>query len=621
MGTRNIRIALGLVSGFLTALVWLLPLGCTHGKGIQMDANVEASQDSARVEALRSLLVSGHGRSLLPEFDVADPAALRATPMGQAALAWALTGDAATEMPATTYSRYRQFQATGDRQGYQKPYFDKRAFLTQAVIADWLEGSGARLERITDLIWSICEETTWVVPAHEGAPWHIDLFAAETAVDLALILHIMGDALPQEVRDRVQIEVKRRILDPYLEYATQYWWSFGRNNWTGVCAGSVGQTFLLMEADPERQTQAIATVMDQLGRFIEKGFEEDGGCLEGVGYWGYGLSQHVAFAEMLRSRTDGAIDLLVEDKIRAIAQYPGAVYLGHGRFATFSDATSTSDIYPFVTARIADRTGVETLRALAGDVPDWRTSTVLRNVLWDGARPAQPPALTDVLLPISGVVRLVKVIDGREWVLAAKAGSNAEPHNHNDVGSFLLSVDGEVVLCDPGRGLYTRQYFGKERYDNIFANSYGHSVPRIGGRLQPTGATFRGTLEKAEGQAVVIEMAKAYDAPDLKSLKRTLTLTDQGLEIADAFLFDGAGEEIEETLMTWNAVETSGHTATVRTEKSAFALTCDSGSLAVEELTEACKANQSSGLLRRITSTLPAAPERTVRFTCTAGTP
>ena len=44
---------------------------------------------------------------------------------------------------------------------------------------------------------------------------------------------------------------------------------------------------------------------------------------------------------------------------------------------------------------------------------------------------------------------------------AIKVGHNGEPHNHNDVGSFLNVVNEEQLICDLGAGEYTAEYFGK----------------------------------------------------------------------------------------------------------------------------------------------------------------
>ena len=83
-----------------------------------------------------------------------------------------------------------------------------------------------------------------------------------------------------------------------------------------------------------------------------------------------------------------------------------------------------------------------------------------------------------------GVAKLTgRTAGGAPVVLAAKAGHNAENHNQNDVGSFVLHVDGESLIREPGRGLYSRDYFSPRRYENVFANSFGHSVPRVGGQL------------------------------------------------------------------------------------------------------------------------------------------
>ena len=44
-------------------------------------------------------------------------------------------------------------------------------------------------------------------------------------------------------------------------------------------------------------------------------------------------------------------------------------------------------------------------------------------------------------------------------ILVAKGGHNGESHNHNDVGSFMLYVDGEPVILDAGNMTYTAKTF------------------------------------------------------------------------------------------------------------------------------------------------------------------
>ena len=69
--------------------------------------------------------------------------------------------------------------------------------------------------------------------------------------------------------------------------------------------------------------------------------------------------------------------------------------------------------------------------------------------------------------------------DPNTLTLAAKGGHNAEMHNQNDVGSIIVHVNGESVIAEIGRGRYTKDYFGPERYDHLANSSLGHSVPVV----------------------------------------------------------------------------------------------------------------------------------------------
>ncbi|CAG2183336.1 unnamed protein product, partial [Oppiella nova] len=61
--------------------------------------------------------------------------------------------------------------------------------------------------------------------------------------------------------------------------------------------------------------------------------------------------------------------------------------------------------------------------------------------------------------------------------LGAKAGTNDESHNHNDVGNFVLYVNGLPALIDIGVGTYTKDTFGPHRYDIWTMQSQWHNTP------------------------------------------------------------------------------------------------------------------------------------------------
>jgi len=594
-------------------LVLSISIGAVACQHSAMERKPQMQSESS-AQKLRKILEAQPAANLLPELASRTPGEWSVTPVGAQLLASSREAATVATMPETTYTRYRLFKTIGERAPYDRPYGEKRSLLSREVLAAWLDADNSRIDRINDLVWDICEESTWVGPAHEKAEWHIDLYAAETAADLGYVLMLLGDRLPEEVRGRVKKEVNRRIFEPYLAHAHEYWWDSGRNNWTGVCAGSVGEAFLLFEDNIQRQAQALSIVLGQLDRFIRNAFEADGGCLEGIGYWNYGLLHYVCFAEMLRVRTGGAIDLLSNDKVRAIAAYPLAVVIGKDTYASFSDAREHASVRPFLAARLSERTGITGLRALVEDAGGGRLGEALRDLSWwDGTRP-EMPKLDNSFLPVSGLARLVGNAGEHTVVLAVKAGHNAESHNHNDVGSFVLAVDDTVYLCDPGAGVYNAAYFGPKRYENVFANSYGHSVPRIGGTLQPAGQEYCGTMQKTGDKSISISFEKAYAVPSLKTAMRSIEIHGGEVILQDSFTFEGETREVEEAFMTWNPVEIGGNVARVTTDKGTLEIRAENGTFTSERLEKACKANKKEGVLTRIAGAYPASTQIKARF-------
>lgn len=593
------------------SLIVVFAASCQHAP---MPAGPNAMPAAAPTLNLRQILETHPAVDLLPELSARTPAQWAETRTGVALLKTAKRAAEVTAIPETTYTRYRMFKTVGERAPYDQEHGKKRSLLRNEVIVAWLTGDNSRIDWINDLIWSICEETTWVGPAHEKSNPYIDLYAAETAADLAYALMMLGDRLPEEIRGRVRNEVNRRIFEPYLAYGREFGWNRGRNNWTGVCAGAVGQTFLLLETDVARQAQALEIAIEQLDRFIEIAFEPDGGCLEGISYWNYGLLHYVCLAEMLRLRTGGEIDLLANPKVKAIAAYPLAVVIAKDTYASFSDAHEEASVRPFLAARLAERTGVTGLLALAGGEPGGRLAEALRNLCWWDGQAAQMPPLNDAFLPVSGVARLVGSDGAHTIVLAAKAGHNDEPHNHNDIGSFVVAVDGAVYLCDPGSGAYNAAYFSTQRYDNVFTNSYGHSVPRIGGQLQLPGKEHRGVMEKTGEKSIAITFEKAYGILSLTQASRYFELNNGEVVLQDTFVFEGEPLEVEEAFMTWHDVETSGNTARIATDKGTLEIRAENGTFTAEKLEEACKANKKTGTLTRIGITYPPAQKTQTRF-------
>ncbi len=565
------------------------------------------------------------GAPCLPELDIArrDLDSWRCAPQVQIALEQTQSSlEGIEQIPLPTYTHYRQFLRDGDRSDFETPYFLRRSRLTAAALRFFL-GQADLKNAVQDYVWAICEETHWVPPAHENVI--IDLFSAETGFMLASLLTLLGDALDAEVRSRVRVEIEHRIFDSYLRFCSLQWWYKGNNNWNGVCNSSVAATFLLLEPEPGRVARALELALGGLRVFLETAFEPDGSSTEGVGYWHYGLMNFVALAEMLRARTDGAIDLLDSDHVRAVAVFPAKLLLSGSNFATFSDCPEAVNFNPGIIARLAERTGERSLLNLltpsASVVRPAGLTMLLRNMLWwDGSYHEGGP-VGDAYSPLGGVARLTsRTPQGIRVVLAIKAGHNDENHNQNDVSSFILHADGESLLTDPGHGLYTRQYFGPERYENIFANSYGHSVPRVGGQMQKEGRGFCGQIVSVEtnepAKRVEVEFARAYVAANLASARRQITLQSGVVWLQDAFCFSADPVEVEEAFITWFDVDANGATAVIHGQRHDLRLTIESPeglSFSVEKLEEQCRLNAKPGVLKRMNVMLPVASETQIR--------
>ncbi len=465
-----------------------------------------------------------------------------------------------TPLPDLPWSKFRLFRDTGDRATFEKPFFDRRVRLANllAAILGGRDTDGALLAALEDAMWETCNEFTWSIPAHlwRAGPRErrmrderhmLDLFSAETGFYLAEALHFLGDRLDPDVVSRVRAEIRDRVLDSYLGPYETPWWADGRNNWAAVCAGSIGAAFLYEERDPARLRAALVPVVGTLEAFIDS-FPEDGACEEGVGYWHYGFGHFALFAELLREYTAGAIDLFGAPGVRRIADFPQAVRLSEDRVASFSDGgrffVPGGWLPSLLHAHFHEVSAGP--GALRPNPRFAKASHLLRSfVLCDPATTAAPPPDAVSHLPDAQWL----VVRRAPFAFAAQFGNNGVSHNHNDVGSFLLVDGGREGPMDLGSGLYTRQYFGPERYSDeiLCCGSQGHSLPMVGGARQKPGAEFRASgvrLERAPGDAEIVfsgDIAPAYGLPALRSLRRTFRIrpAEGAVAVEDAFDYEG----------------------------------------------------------------------------------
>ncbi|MFP4974768.1 hypothetical protein ACE6ED_05125 [Paenibacillus sp. CN-4] len=416
-------------------------------------------------------------------------------------------------IPELTYSLFVLYAKQGTRLEYERVYFERRRRLNTFAVLSMLEPEQEEWKQgLFDVLWAVCGEYTWCLPAHlpdGGRPETIDLFAAETGFTLNEIALLLENMLPGMLKDRIAREVEQRIIRPFLE-AGPWHWETVETNWSAVCAGSVGAAALLQPSISPEDLAAVLTRAERSMEFYFRGFGDDGVCLEGPGYWNYGFGYFVYYADLLRSRTEGRIDHFNEEKVRNIALFQQRCFLSQDRPANFSDAVRQVRIHPGLSHYLS-RCYPEVqlppagFNAMFSHDPCSRWAHAFRDLIWREPEKERAGDWQSAAYLMRGAQWLVArwPEGGVMRAFAAKGGTNGEPHNHNDVGHFILVRGGEAFLTDLGSGEYTSSYFGEKRYTFDCNGAQGHSLPIIDGMLQAEGAESAAVLLAAEVDTAV----------------------------------------------------------------------------------------------------------------------
>jgi hypothetical protein len=482
------------------------------------------------------------------------------------------------------------FVRDGNRTNWENVSFRRRQALTSLVMAELFERQGRFTDQIVNGIWAICEETFWGVSAHLGMQSRgaglpdvtepvIDLFAAETSCQMAWTLYLLGsrlDEISPLIRERIEYEIQRRILNPGLA-RNDFWWmgydDRSLNNWTPWICSNWLPSVMLIETDPERRAESVYKIMTILDHFLNE-YPADGGCDEGPGYWNEAGGALFDCLDNLYSISGGKIDLFNEQLIINMGLYIHRVYISYPYFINFADASATPDPDPFLIYRYGNRINSKELMNFGSflAVKEWSGP---ENLFYSfgalGRR--QLPALmifNDVLKYDAGEsfesfnwLPDIQVMTARSskastdgLFLAAKGGHNNESHNHNDVGNFIVYLNGKPAIIDVGVETYRRQTFSDERYTIWTMQSAYHNLPTINGQMQMNGRQYEARnvtfKESKNGIQFGLNLERAYtNEAGVKSYRRTIDFKG-GKEILlkDQYVFNNAQNSIDLNIMT-----------------------------------------------------------------------
>ncbi|MDT0346340.1 heparinase II/III domain-containing protein [Streptomyces litchfieldiae] len=476
--------------------------------------------------------------------------------------------------PAPRASDWARAFRDGVRTAWEDPARELRervALLTLAAVltgerADAGDPPGAapHLDAAADGMVALAEASTWCWAPHDAYTAargevlpdpdrpYLDLGAAEVAALLAWADHALGPHLDERVpglRRRLRREVTARVLDPFRDTRDWPWLGLTRpaDNWNAWIHSAVLAAALLLVEDAAERAGLVRLVVEGLDRFVAT-LPDDGGIDEGVAYWWLGAGRLLETLDLLAAAGPGVLDARDLPVLAELSRFPHRMHLGGPWYVNAGDAPARlADDRPWhllhrwgrrlgdarVTAHAVARGAARPLAVSPGEGLGSALAG-LADADWRAARAAPAPDAADWLAADVWLPR-VQVLVAREragttdgLTLAAKAGHNAERHNHLDVGTYWVALDGRPVVVDVGQPTYTAASFGPDRYTAWPLRSAWHNVPTPGDADQAPGAGHAAravTADLAPGATELrADLAAAYPEGLLTSWPRTLRL-------------------------------------------------------------------------------------------------
>ncbi|MDZ4708548.1 MAG: heparinase II/III family protein [Saprospiraceae bacterium] len=472
------------------------------------------------------------------------------------------------------------FVRSGDRERHSQISFGKRNSLMTLIFAESIEGKGRFTESILNGIWSICEESYWGVPAHisgTGLPDVenpiVDLFTAETAAVLSLADYFIGEQLDQVnklIRQRIYTETKKRLFDPLMIHSDKYSWLSKTNpvnNWNPWIMSNWIVASLLLEKDEMRRAQMIHGSMVGLDSYLNS-LGEDGGCDEGPSYWFAAGASVYDCLELLHLATKGKVDIYSEPLIQKMSAYIYKTHIDGFYFVNFADADPKLRPDGLLLSRmgqaLSDKLLVQmgtwafnTFPDVSNSISGFHRPRKIQNLLTIRNQPPNPGFYKPLKDAWINDIQVLTARAENGLYLATHGGHNAESHNHNDVGDFIVYADGEPVIIDAGRGNYTARTFSSKRYELWFTQSQYHNLPVVNGYGQLAGRTYEAknvsSLVNTNEAVLNMDIAAAYpQEAGIQTWTRSVKLNrlKNQVEISDDYSLNQKPNSLQQIFMT-----------------------------------------------------------------------
>jgi hypothetical protein len=386
-------------------------------------------------------------------------------------------------------------------------------------------------DRLLNWLYSYTFEPTWTVSAHSpkndlplSGAGQLDLAGCEQAgalAELAQSLKPWIDTQSQTLVQSMLNEIDRRVVTPAEADTREFWMKTDGtpiNNWAGVCAGSILCACATMESFGMPRPKTRERMIEILRAYFQYGFTEAGECDEGIGYWNYGMD--FAFIGLSRLRRDEIESKFDLDRIKLIASYPQRVHMVGRTFFVGNDGSPSASPSLGGIPLVAEWFDMPFLKWWCGQAKPTglRTYTQLLRYLTSTMTFPSSQSVGPKHEPNRYLADQQAGIFQREsrrglFIFTLTGGTNAEQHNHNDLGTFQVFLDEKPIIPDLGAPIYQQDFFGAARYTKwIVAMSSGHCCPQINGIEQRAGKEAAGKLLAWDDKTgeLALDLTSAY---------------------------------------------------------------------------------------------------------------
>ncbi len=504
------------------------------------------------------------------------------------------------DWPSIPATRYLDYYRNGNRSRYTNMEYQRRAALMTLVLAECIENKGRFVDDIVNGFWVILDEASWVGPAHNGfyppavrclrplPPttrqediW-VDHFAGDTGCMMAVLAYFVKDRLDQvspQIYERIVHELNRRIIKPFMDHDDLPWMGTcpGEttfvNNWTPWVVSNCLATVAVISDDPELRAATLEKALRMADLYLDTIYP-DGGCEEGTRYWGVAATAVFALLEMFFGLTNGKIDEYGQEKLHNYTNFIVGNHIDEHRFTTYSDSDRNVHVNLQSAWYFAEKVNNPLLQQMALYLRPACYKDRINPVSMHGHAyftlrelftykeyaaqpPVEPPYLQDAWFEgIQLMTARAEAGSPKGLFFSATACHNDVSHNHNDVGTYIISSDGKPCIIDMGAGDYTASSFGKDRYIlNPCTNSAHHNLPLVNGVEQREGREFTATDVVYENTGDVVKFGmnieKAYPADGpIASWRRDFTFDRTTVTLNETFALKEATDDIQLLMIT-----------------------------------------------------------------------